>query len=74
MTIHLKEHWPRYGWLLVPLAEGVYHLQKPWPEMLGMVAFSLIATQWTLRRDNMLLPLLVHLAIEIELVAFMLLM
>lgn len=73
MTIHLREHWPRFGWLLVPLAEGLYHLQKPVPEMLGMVAFSILATQWTLRRRNMLLPFLAHLAIELELLAFLLL-
>lgn len=73
MTIHLRRCWPRYGWLLVPLAEGLYHLQKPVPEMLGMVAFSILATQWTIRRRNMMLPFLVHLAIELELVAFLLL-
>jgi CAAX prenyl protease-like protein len=63
--------WPRYGWLLVPLSEGLYHLQKPMLETVGMVAFSILATQYTLRRGNVLLPFLAHLIIEIELILFM---
>lgn len=65
--------WPRYGWLLVPLSEGLYHLQKPSVlEAVGMVALSVLLTQWTLRRRNVLLPFLVHLTIEIELIVFVL--
>ena len=37
-----------------------------------MVAFSVILTAWALRRRNTLLPFLAHLAIEVELVLFML--
>ena len=65
--------WPRYGWLIVPLSEGVYHLQKHWTEMLVMVAFSLALTWWTIQRRNALLPFLAHLVVELELVAFMVL-
>lgn len=64
--------WPAWGWLLVPLSEGLYHLQKPLLEAGGMVLLSLILTQWALRRQNLLLPFLVHLIIEIELLLFLL--
>lgn len=66
-------HWPRFGWLLVPLAEGVYHLQKPLLEAGGMLLLSLVLTRWALARNNVLLPFLAHLIIEIEVVLFMLL-
>lgn len=59
--------FPQYGWLVVPLSETLYHLQKPPLEMAGMLVFSLLATWWTLKRRNLLLPLLVHLVIEIAL-------
>lgn len=59
--------WPRYGWWLVPLAEGLYHLQKPGIECVAMVVFSMILTRWALARRNGLLPLLAHLVVEIEL-------
>jgi membrane protease YdiL (CAAX protease family) len=59
--------WPRFGWLLVPLSEGVYHISKSPIEAIGMTAFSLVATQWSLRRRNILLPLLAHAAIELGL-------
>jgi len=62
--------WPRYGWLLVPLSEGLYHLTKHWAEALGMVLFSVLATRWTIARRNMLLPFLVHLVIELTLFLF----
>ncbi len=65
--------WPRFGWLLVPLSEGLYHLQKPGIEALGMVALSLILTYWARKRHNALLPFLVHLCIEFELILFLLL-
>lgn len=64
--------WPGWGWLIVPLTEGLYHLQKPLLEAGGMVVLSLILTQWAMRRGNLLLPMLVHLIIEIELLVFLL--
>lgn len=65
--------WPRFGWWLVPLAEGLYHLQKTGPELVAAVVFSVVLTYWAYRRRNGLLPLLAHLIIEIELVLLMLL-
>ncbi len=65
--------WPRYGWLIVPFSEGVYHLQKAPLEMTAMVVFSLVLTSWALRRRNALLPFLAHLMVEVELVLFMVL-
>jgi hypothetical protein len=64
--------WPRWGWWLVPLADGLYHLQKAWPEMIVAVVFSTVLTYWAFVRRNGLLPLVAHLIIEIELVALML--
>lgn len=61
----------QWGWLLVPLSETIYHLQKPGLEALGMGAFSLVVTFWCLKRRNWLLGFLVHLIIEIELLIFM---
>lgn len=63
---------PRTGWLIVPLSEGVYHLQKAPIETLGMVALSVVLTLWARKRQNVLLPFLVHLAIELELILFLL--
>ena len=65
--------WPRFGWLLVPLFETVYHLQKPLLEAGGMLALGLVLTWWTRRRKNILLPLIVHALIEIQLLVFLLL-
>jgi len=65
--------WPRWGWLLLPLMEGAYHLQKPGLEALGMVLFSIILTRWAMKRANVLLPFTAHLIIEIELIVFLLL-
>ena len=62
---------PRVGWLIVPLSEGLYHLQKPLLEALGMVLFSLVLTYWARKRRNVLLPFLAHLIIEIELLIFL---
>lgn len=36
-----EKSWPRFGWLLVPILAGGYHLQKPVFEMAGMVIFLL---------------------------------
>ncbi|HQM49150.1 MAG TPA: hypothetical protein PLJ71_10715 [Candidatus Hydrogenedentes bacterium] len=67
------DRWlPRAGWLIVPLSEGLYHLQKAPPETLGMVALSVVLTLWARKRQNVLLPFLVHLAIELELLVFLL--
>ena len=68
---HVQGVWAGFGWLLVPLSEGLYHLQKSWIEALGMVVFSLCVTPWALRRKNALLPFLAHLIIELELLAFL---
>ena len=57
--------FPRFVWLIVPLSETIYHLQKSWLEALGMMVFSLLLTWWTMKRRNMLLPFVVHLYIEI---------
>lgn len=64
--------WPRFGWWLVPLAEGLYHLQKAWPETIAALGFSIVLTYWAFKRRNGLLPLLAHLIVEIELIALML--
>ena len=68
-----SERWPRAGWLVVPLAEGLYHLQKDPLEMAAMVVASIIFTQWTMRRKNLMLPFLVHGTIEAGLSAFLIL-
>lgn len=60
--------WPRFGWLIVPFSEGLYHLvQKSWVEAAGMVALSLVVTLWVVRRRNLMLPLMAHFVIELEL-------
>ncbi len=64
---------PKLGWLVVPIVEGVYHLQKPPIEAVGMVAFSLVVTFWARKRRNALLPFFAHLIIELELLCFMVL-
>lgn len=65
-------HYPRFGWLVVPLFETAYHLQKPGLEALGMAVFSLLLTWWSLKRKNFLLPFLAHLYIELLLIAALL--
>jgi membrane protease YdiL (CAAX protease family) len=62
---------PHWGWLLVPLSETLYHLQKPPIEMLGMLALSVVLTLWCMKRGNWLLGFLVHLIIEVELLIFL---
>ena len=61
----VMQRFPRFGWLIVPLSETIYHLQKPLLEAGGMAAFSLLLTWWTMKRRNMLLPFVAHLYIEI---------
>lgn len=63
----------RWGWWLVPIAEGLYHLQKPLLEAGGMFALSILLTNWTLRRRTLMPALLAHFIIEIELLAYQLL-
>jgi len=63
--------FPRYGWLVVPLSEGLYHLPKHPLEALGMVAFAVVLTAWARRRGNVLLPFLAHLVIEVGLLVFL---
>jgi len=65
--------WPRFGWLIVPFSEGLYHLQKHPAETAGMVAISVILTWWALRRRNATLPFLAHLTVEVELILFLVL-
>ena len=70
----LSVSFPRFGWLLIPIYEGAYHLV--WPTLLmpaGMVLFSLVATYWSLKRRNGLLPFLAHLIIECQLTVFLIL-
>jgi len=71
----LGARWPRFGWLLIPVFEGAYHLMwwPAWAMPAAMVAFSLVVTPWALRRRNTLLPFLAHLAVELEFSAFLVL-
>lgn len=73
LLTRLTSAWPKYGWLLIPLSEGAYHLQKPLLEAGGMVLYSVVLTLWAMRRKNALLPFLAHLTIEIELIVFQIL-
>jgi len=66
-----QARWPRVGWLIVPLSEGLYHLQQPRLMMAGMVVFSLIVTPWAFNRRNVLLPFLAHLAVELALLGYL---
>ena len=59
--------WPRVAWFLPAFFEWAYHLQKFWLEWVGMALFSLLATQYVLRRRNVSLPFVAHLLIEIAL-------
>ena len=70
LLTRLDAAWPRYGWLLIPVLEGAYHVLKHPLEIVGMVAFSIILTAWARRRRNTLLPFLAHFLIEVELVLF----
>mgnify|MGYP003640726428 CR=1 FL=1 len=61
----------QWYWLVVPLSETIYHLQKPLAEMGGMLVFSIVLTLWCLSQKKWLVACLVHLIIEVELVVFM---
>lgn len=63
----VSRKWVRYGWLLVPVFEWAYHLQKHWIEAAGMFVFGVVLTQYVVRRRNVALPFFVHLCIEIAL-------
>ncbi len=73
LLTHFGKLWPRVGWLIVPVSEGLYHLQKPLPETAAMVVFSIILTLWVMKRRNVLVSFFAHLIIEIELVAYLVL-
>lgn len=62
---------PSWGWLAVPLFEGLYHLQKPLAEAAGMAVFSFFMSAWTVKHKNMFLPFCAHLLIEIVLLVFL---
>ncbi len=68
----LQQHWPRCGWLLAPLAEGLYWLHAPSFWIVGRVALSVLLTRWTLRRRNLLLPILARFLIELCLIILLL--
>jgi hypothetical protein len=62
----------KFAWLAIPIFEAAYHLV--WASLampLGMLIFSLIATYWSLKRRNGLLPLIAHLIIEFQLTVFL---
>lgn len=62
------------GIMLMPILEGGYHVaqSKHWLECLGMAAFSAALTAWAISRRNAIYPFLAHLAIEVALIALML--
>ena len=62
---------PVFAVITVALFEGVYHLQKPLLECIGMVLLSIMLSSWAVRRVNGLLPLVVHASIEAALSVFM---
>lgn len=66
--------FPQYGWLLVPLSETLFHLQKPLAETAGMLVFSVFLTRWAMARGNVLAPALAHFFIECDLILFRLMM
>ncbi len=70
---HISAVPPRYGWLIVPLIEGAYHLPKHPLEMVGMVVLSVALSFWTVKRRNCLPGFIIHFFIELELLLFMLL-
>jgi len=61
----------QWGWMIVPLMETGYHLQKASLEAVGMFFFSVVLTLWCMKRGNWLITFLVHLIIEVELLLFM---
>jgi succinate dehydrogenase hydrophobic anchor subunit len=71
LAYHIPRSLPKYFWLLIPLFEGLYHFNKPLPEMLGMFAWSGALTFYTIRRKNACLAILAHLVLECLLIAYL---
>jgi hypothetical protein len=71
LAYHIPRSLPKYSWLLIPLFEGLYHFNKPWPEMLGMFAWSGALTFYTIKRKNACLAILAHLVLECLLIAYL---
>lgn len=68
---HLQGGLPRGGWILVPVIEFIYHLQKAPLEAAGMLVFGLVLTAWAVRRRNVLLPFIAHALVEMALLLFL---
>ncbi len=62
----------RHAWLIIPVLEFAYHLQKPFSEALLAGGGGVVLTYWALQRKNVLLPFLAHLSIELALLVFIL--
>ncbi len=62
----------RHAWLIIPVLEFAYHLQKPFLEALLAGGGGVLLTYWALQRKNVLLPFLAHLSIELALLVFIL--
>jgi hypothetical protein len=71
LAYHIPRSLPRHAWLLIPIFEGVYHFNKPWPEMLGMFVWSGALTFWTIKRKNACLAISAHLVLECLLIAYL---
>ena len=71
LAYHIPRSLPKYSWLLIPLFEGLYHFNKPWPEMLGMFVWSGALTFYTIKRKNACLAILAHLVLECLLIAYL---
>lgn len=56
---------------ILPIIEVLYHFNKPWPEILGVLALSLFLVGWTIKRRNMLPAMLTHLLIEFILIFYL---
>lgn len=68
-AVHKK--WPNWGWLLVPISEFVYHLQKPPMEAVLMFAFGLVLTWYAVKRENFRFPFFMHLIVELSLILWL---
>jgi hypothetical protein len=71
LAYHIPRSLPKNFWLLIPLFEGLYHFNKPWPEMSGMFFWSGALTFWTIKRKNACLAILAHLVLECLLIAYL---
>jgi hypothetical protein len=71
LAYHIPRSLPKYSWLLIPLFEGLYHFNKPLPEMMGMFAWSGALTFYTINRKNACLAILAHLVLECLLIAYL---